>query len=582
VKRTKMRNGDPLDTADKVVLAFKGHHVRSVMTALEFNHPAVMVIGNPGSGKSTTLNRYAGCRAFGAGFHAATGLTSELQTAEFRDAQGGKGLLIDTPGLADIDEKKRESAAAAIFNGLMMVEDVRVFFVITLEEGRIRPADVDTVRVVLKACEDLDDKFKYGLIVNKCPRKLMKSGRDQEVVTKSFQALFKVERLHVHFAPNEEDLLEENACAPLGMATLQFMKAVPMTRRQKDIKKVNINAYKVALQDVMKLQADVKQQVYRREQWQRRCNWASLPIVMLLASCCWLIAKHEQLKLDSERAELEHRFGQLEMQDKLGKMEEDREEKQEKLQEATRRAADMEKRVETQKIAIEMKKQQMTDQLEQKEKESAQAKVQVEKAHRVKQLEMENVHSQVMKNLEDRLSEEAQRKVEAQEKVKAKELLMENHRIQMQQQLLDTRRDGDQAKADVEDAYEAKQWELQWELEEMKDNLQKQVRKESQLQAKAKKEFSAKQREMQSMLFQMQTEVQETRKAEVQAKLETETAYEAKLAEMKCEHVHLQQTLAMNLQVHQQLVANSARMAWTWTGWAWSSGAFRQIVFRFA
>ena len=68
---------------------------------------------------------------------------------------------LDTPGLADI--KLKEQAATAITKALKQDGTYQVFFVITLEAGRVRPEDVITIRLVLESTSDI--KY-YSLVIN--------------------------------------------------------------------------------------------------------------------------------------------------------------------------------------------------------------------------------------------------------------------------------------------------------------------------------------------------------------------------------------------------------------------------------
>ena len=69
---------------------------------------------------------------------------------------------MDTPGLADI--KLREKAAKAITEALKKDGRYQIFFVITLEAGRIRPEDMTTIKLVLESASDITH---YSIIINK-------------------------------------------------------------------------------------------------------------------------------------------------------------------------------------------------------------------------------------------------------------------------------------------------------------------------------------------------------------------------------------------------------------------------------
>lgn len=69
---------------------------------------------------------------------------------------------MDTPGLADI--KLRKQAAKAITEALKRDGNYQIFFVITLEAGRIRPEDMATIKLVLESASDIKH---YSIIINK-------------------------------------------------------------------------------------------------------------------------------------------------------------------------------------------------------------------------------------------------------------------------------------------------------------------------------------------------------------------------------------------------------------------------------
>ena len=69
---------------------------------------------------------------------------------------------LDTPGLADI--KLRQQAAEAITKALKQDGTYQIFFVITLEAGRIRPEDMTTIKLVLESASDIE---YYSIIINK-------------------------------------------------------------------------------------------------------------------------------------------------------------------------------------------------------------------------------------------------------------------------------------------------------------------------------------------------------------------------------------------------------------------------------
>ena len=73
---------------------------------------------------------------------------------------------MDTPGLSDI--KLRKQAAEAITTALKQGGTYQVFFVITLEAGRVRPEDMTTIKLVLESATDIKH---FSIIINKLSKK---------------------------------------------------------------------------------------------------------------------------------------------------------------------------------------------------------------------------------------------------------------------------------------------------------------------------------------------------------------------------------------------------------------------------
>ena len=114
-------------------------------------------IGNPGVGKSTLANCMAKKVLFQSGVSVGKGMTYKLDESKHNGI-----TYLDTPGLADI--KMRKAAATAITEGLRKNGTYQIFFVVTLEAGRLRPTDLATIKLVLENAKDI---ISYNLIINK-------------------------------------------------------------------------------------------------------------------------------------------------------------------------------------------------------------------------------------------------------------------------------------------------------------------------------------------------------------------------------------------------------------------------------
>ena len=146
----------------------------------------VVFCGNPGAGKSTLLSCISGVQ-FKSGQTAWGGMSQRLEfkvSDEFPSCR-----FADTPGLAD--PELAEVAAAAITEALrdasVKGRDVKLFFVVPSEAGRITAEHLFTIRKVVQSITLPDDSQpgvnSYGVIVNKCDSI---SQEHQEQVNKGF------------------------------------------------------------------------------------------------------------------------------------------------------------------------------------------------------------------------------------------------------------------------------------------------------------------------------------------------------------------------------------------------------------
>uniref|UniRef100_A0A7M5XC70 G domain-containing protein n=1 Tax=Clytia hemisphaerica TaxID=252671 RepID=A0A7M5XC70_9CNID len=133
----------------------------------------LLVAGNPGSGKSTVLNCLMQSRSsemlqedqrFQSGVSIGSGMTYQLDVKELNGI-----VYMDTPGLDDID--KRKQAAEAITQALKRDGSYQIIFVVTLEAGRVRPADVATISLILDSAPEITN---YGVIFNKLSKPVLR------------------------------------------------------------------------------------------------------------------------------------------------------------------------------------------------------------------------------------------------------------------------------------------------------------------------------------------------------------------------------------------------------------------------
>lgn len=126
------------------------------------DQPHIIVVGDPGTGKSLILNSLYGSTVFCSGMAVVRGLTQSLQTVE-----AGGVRYSDTPGLDDVESK--EAAAAAIEDAIRHGGAAKMLFVLTAESGRVRGSSLATIRIVLSALSNggIPVSGKYSVVMNK-------------------------------------------------------------------------------------------------------------------------------------------------------------------------------------------------------------------------------------------------------------------------------------------------------------------------------------------------------------------------------------------------------------------------------
>lgn len=128
----------------------------------------LLFVGNPGVGKSALINSLLGKKVAESGVSlTGTGITKKMQTYTKDNL-----IFIDTPGLDEEEAAQKIAAAKEIKAALELNGKYRIFFVLTLEAGRIKPADIMTINTVMDSINAPDKK--YNIIVNKLEDKLVK------------------------------------------------------------------------------------------------------------------------------------------------------------------------------------------------------------------------------------------------------------------------------------------------------------------------------------------------------------------------------------------------------------------------
>lgn len=182
-----------------------------------------IVCGNPGVGKSTLLNVLIGEAIFDSGVSFGTGLTKRLK---FYPNKSGK-IFVDTPGLVDGDD----AAAKEICKAFQKHGKYQLIFVVTEEEGRVRPADALTMKLVLDAFQE-EKNVPYGIIVNKITQKMLKKLEEDLKSREVFLSCLNIgdDRTteYIHQFPRVSCLADaDNAICSITPDLKQFLDTLP-------------------------------------------------------------------------------------------------------------------------------------------------------------------------------------------------------------------------------------------------------------------------------------------------------------------------------------------------------------------
>jgi len=142
---------------------------------------SIIAIGNPGAGKSTTLNYLAQEVVFKSGVAIGSGLTFEFDKRTVNNI-----TYCDTPGLNDAG--KREAAGKAITEALKEGGKTKILFFIGQESGRPKQDDVTTMNLVLKSAPEIGNN--YGVILPKIKKKMTKTFEKLDAWTTFLAGLF--------------------------------------------------------------------------------------------------------------------------------------------------------------------------------------------------------------------------------------------------------------------------------------------------------------------------------------------------------------------------------------------------------
>jgi len=202
----------------------------------------LILVGNPGVGKSTTLNGLVGKAVFASGF-SCNSLTRENQSITHMG-----NIFVDTPGLSDYstNEKAADEITKALRNNAMN-GNMKLIFVVKLECGRVRGSDTGTIGSVLDA---LPQDTKYGIIVNQVSQKFFEKLLTHSVAEGTILQKVDVclnqgrenKTPNIHYFPLDAKLSDkDNVVHTTSSELIHFINSVPPCSilKDSDIEQVN-------------------------------------------------------------------------------------------------------------------------------------------------------------------------------------------------------------------------------------------------------------------------------------------------------------------------------------------------------
>jgi len=209
----------------------------------------VILVGNPGVGKSTILNSLMGEARFRSGV-SASGVTEILQSQDFMGIK-----YVDTPGLDEY--KKRKQAGEEIERALKQNGSMKLIFICVTEGGRVRSSDLATIDIVLGAFrEGFKKNIRYGILVNKM------DDENYEIIDEIIKQFDNVEirTQHIDFMPRNNVYKGNNISADLPSGIIDFIYSIPTMRPNKDdVMKLVIDKYEERLDRTTKELLDMRQ-----------------------------------------------------------------------------------------------------------------------------------------------------------------------------------------------------------------------------------------------------------------------------------------------------------------------------------
>ncbi|CAK0834507.1 unnamed protein product [Prorocentrum cordatum] len=240
---------------------------------LRLDAPRWLFVGNPGAGKSTLMNCKAKEIMFKSNLSSGRGVTFQLDI----DMDEDWNVYFDTPGLADV--ALRKEAAESISRALGKGGKFRVIIVVLQQQGRVRPEDRTTMKLILDAIPEIGTQ--YTVVVNQCGIGAMKKFEENGEFRKTFLSYL------FQGMPNPTDRVfflptvtvmdgAEDQIMPLPEHFSKFLDEAPYVElKPGQAKEVNSDTYDDALTKIAELKEqseEEKQHILKQVEDAKKAN----------------------------------------------------------------------------------------------------------------------------------------------------------------------------------------------------------------------------------------------------------------------------------------------------------------------